>query len=193
MVHHAGRLVSRETGLPHVMDMRDPWSLVPGLPVSVASPAWFWLAGRYERSAVERAALVVANTDSLRSGMQRLYPTARGRIVAVLNGCDEEQMPSSPATRRFTIAYAGSIYIDRNPRIVFRAAARVVRELGLTADQFGFDFIGSVDSFGGVPLDVIAQEEGLAGYLRTRAVLPRRQSLAVLAQAPMLLRMHTAI
>jgi len=187
MVHQAGRLVSRETGLPHVMDMRDPWSLVPGLPVSVASPAWFWLAARYERSAVERAALVVANTEPLRVAMQRLYPTVRGRIIAVLNGCDEEQMPSVPATHRFTIAYAGSIYIDRNPRIVFRAAARVVRELGLTADQFGFDFIGSVDSFGGVPLDVIAQEEGLAGYLRTRAALPRREALAVLAQATMLL------
>src|SRR2546430_13483651 len=187
MVHQAGRLVSRETGLPHVMDMRDPWSLVPGLPVAVASPAWFWLAARYERSAVERAALVVANTDPLRIAMQRLYPTARGRIVTVLNGCDEEQMPSSPATRRFTIAYAGSIYIDRNPRIVFRAAARVVRELGLTADQFGLDFIGSVDSFSDVPLDVIAQEEGLAGYVRTRAALPRRQALALLAQATMLL------
>ena len=44
-----------------------------------------------------------------------------------------------------------------------------------------------MDSFGDVPLDVIAQEEGLAGYVRTRAALPRRQALALLAQATMLL------
>ena len=187
MVHQAGRLVSRRTGLPHVMDMRDPWSLVPGVPVGWASPVWPWLAARYERSAVERAALVVTNTEPLRVAMQALYPNARSRIITAMNGCDEEQIPAAPAARRFTIAYAGSIYIDRNPRMVFRAAARVVRELELTPDQFGFDFLGYVHSFGDVPLDVIAREEGLGGYVRTRAAVPRREALALLARASMLL------
>lgn len=196
MVHQAGRLVSARTGLPLVIDMRDPWSLAPSVDGSRASPAWFWLAERYERSAVEQAALVVTNTEPFRSAMQELYPGARGRIVTVLNGCDEDELPrppaaptgaAGPAARRFTIAYAGSIYIDRNPRAVFRAAARVVRDLGLTPAQFGFDFIGFAASFGGVPLDVIAREEGVAGYVTTRPVVPRREALALLAQAAMLL------
>jgi hypothetical protein len=187
MVHQAGRLVSRRTGLAHIIDMRDPWSLVPALPTPIASPVWLWLAARYERSAVERAALVVTNTEPFRSAMQALYPGARGRIVTVMNGCDEEQVSSASSARRFTIAYAGSIYIDRNPRLIFRAAAQVVRDLKLTPEQFGFDFVGHVDQFAGVPLAVIAQEEGLEGYVRTRAALPRQEVLAVLAQAPMLL------
>ena len=187
MVHLAGRLLSRRRGLPHVMDMRDPWFLSPALPVSVASPAWYWLVARYERNAVDHAALVVTNTEPFRIAMQARYPHARSRIISVLNGCDEEQMPSAPAARRFTIAYAGSIYIDRNPRMVFRAAARVVGELRLTPDQFGFDFIGNVDSFSGVPLDVIVREEGLEGYVRMRAIVPRREALASLAEAAMLL------
>ena len=187
MVHQAGRLVSRRTGSPHVMDMRDPWSLRATAAVSQASPAWFWLARRYERTAVARAALVVTNTEPLRIAMQALYPNARSRVITVLNGCDEESMPSSPAGRRFTIAYAGSIYLDRNPSMVFRAAARVVRELQLTPEQFGFEFVGGVDGFGGVPLEVMARDEGLAGYVRTQAALPRREALALLAQAAMLL------
>jgi len=169
------------------MDMRDPWSLRVSAAASNASPAWFWLAGRHERRAVERAALVVTTTEPLRIAMQALYPDARSRVITVLNGYDEEPMPSMPAAPRFTIAYAGSIYIDRNPSMVFRAAARVVRELSLTPDQFGFEFIGSVENFGGVPLDVMAREEGLAGYVRTQATLPRREALALLAQCTMLL------
>lgn len=186
MVHQVGRLVSRRTGSPHVMDMRDPWSLRATAAASQASPAWFWLARRYERAAVERAALVVTNTDPLRAAMQALYPNAQRRIVTVLNGCDDGSIRGGHTTR-FTIAYAGSIYLDRNPTMVFRAAARVVRELRLSPAQFGFEFVGSVDGFGGVPLDVMARDEGVAEYVRTRTALPRRDALAVLADAAMLL------
>lgn len=186
MVHQAGRLVSRRTGSPHVIDMRDPWSLRATAAASQASPAWFWLARRHERAAVERAALVVTNTDPLRTAMQALYPHARSRIITVLNGCDEESIRGGHSTR-FTIAYAGSIYLDRNPTMVFRAAARVIRELRLSPQQLGFEFIGSVDGFGGVPLQVMARDEGVADYVRTRPTLPRRDALAILAEAVMLL------
>src|SRR4051812_48912286 len=40
MTHEAGRRVARETGLPFIMDMRDPWSLAERLEEDVASPVW---------------------------------------------------------------------------------------------------------------------------------------------------------
>ncbi len=187
MVHLAGRFVSRRTGLPLVMDMRDPWSLNPAVPESLANPLWFWLAARHERSAVRHAALVITNTAPFRIAMQAVYPRAHNRIITVLNGCDEEPIPPAPVGRRFTIAYAGSIYLDRNPRLVFRAAARVVRELELTPEQLGFDFLGYVEGFGGVPLGVMAREEGVGDYVRTYATRPRREAMTFLAQAAMLL------
>lgn len=186
MVHLAGRLVSRRTGLPHVMDMRDPWSLNPALPVSQASPLWLWLAARYERSAVERAALVVTNTEPFRVAMQALYPSLSSRIIAVMNGCEDEPIASAPAARRFIIAYAGSIYIDRDPRTVFRAAGRVVRELRLAPDRLGIEFMGHADSFGGVSIGTIAREEGLEGYVSTLPPGPRVEAMKFLAQATML-------
>ena len=85
------------------------------------------------------------------------------------------------------IAYAGSIYLDRDPRLVFRAAADVVRELGLTPEQFGFEFIGSTGSYRGTTLEDIAAQEGLSGYVRTGPQRRRAKAMAFMAQASMLL------
>jgi len=105
-----------------------------------------------------------------------------------MNGTDEEVVPPAAAeARSFRVVFGGSIYIDRNPRMVLRAAARVVRQLALEPDRFGLDFIGNADSFGGVPLSCMAQEEGLGAYVRTHRPLPRREAMEFLAQAQMLL------
>src|SRR3989442_673661 len=63
MAHEAGRRVALATGVPLVMDLRDPWSLVQRLPEAIASPVWLALAARYERQTMAPAALVVTNTQ----------------------------------------------------------------------------------------------------------------------------------
>src|SRR5439155_174591 len=53
LVHEVGWRLKRRTGLPFVMDMRDPWSLTPRLPEHLASPLWFQVARRRERRVVQ--------------------------------------------------------------------------------------------------------------------------------------------
>jgi hypothetical protein len=77
------------------------------------------------------------NTDASRDAMLARYPDARDKIFTVRNGCDDEPLPSPKRDSRFTIRFAGEIYIDRDPRILFRASARAVRELQLTPREFG--------------------------------------------------------
>jgi len=186
MAHEAARLVARRTDLPFVMDMRDPWTLVQRLPEGIASPVWFAFATYYERRAVAEASLIVANTDPLRNVMRGVYRSAANRIIAVPNGCDEETVPASRHGRRFLVAYAGSIYLDRDPRPLFRAAAQVVIERGLSPSEFGIEFMGDVRTFDGVPIEQIAREEGMEAFVRTHPPRPRAEALAFLAQATML-------
>ena len=186
MAHDGARRVSLATGLPLVIDLRDPWSLVQRVPEHIASPVWFRLAAWRERQAVQRAALTVTNTPALCLSMQRLYPRARDRVITVLNGYDDDPVPPARHGRRFTIAYAGAVYLDRDPRPLFRAAARLVRERGLTPETFGVEFMGEVGRFDGLPLEAVAAAEGLPGFVHIRPAGPRRAALEFLAAAPLL-------
>jgi hypothetical protein len=189
LMHETGRLVAAAQGIPHVMDMRDPWSILPDIDKRYASPIWFAVADRYEARAVRTASLVVMNTEPARDGMRARYPEAADRIIAVLNGWDVDPMPPSHHGDRFLIAYAGSIYMNRDPRLTFRAASRVIRELSLTPDQFKFAFLGH----GGDYAERVAREEGVSEFVEVHAAMPRAKAMEFLAGAAMLLNLPQEI
>ncbi len=187
MAHEAARRVARKKGLALVMDLRDPWSLVQRLSEDIASPIGFALAARYEQRAVAKAALVVMNTEPARSAMQAAYPEAAGRVITVMNGYDEETVPRSRHGSRFTIAYAGTIYLDRDPRPLFRAVAEVVRRLGLGPEELGIELMGKAQGYNGMPVEAIAREAGIEPFVRTRPPRPRHELMEFLADATVLL------
>jgi hypothetical protein len=186
MVHEAGRLVSLASGVPFVMDMRDPWSLVERLPGELASPLWLRLAAFHERRAVARAALLVANTEPLRRAMCDRYPDARSRTITVMNGCDTDAVPATRHGECFVLVYAGDIYLDRDPRLLFRAAAQTIREFALEPVDFRIEFIGEVERYGSTLVSEIAREEGVERFVTLASKRPRRQALEFLARATML-------
>src|SRR5258705_6329869 len=118
--------------------------------------------------------------------MRQANPEVTDRIIAVTNGFDDDPVPPSQRDRRFTIAYAGSVYLDRDPRELFRGAARIIDELHLTPDELGIEFMGWVESYDGVPLQVIAREEGVGDFVRLRPPGSRAEALEFLARANML-------
>jgi glycosyltransferase involved in cell wall biosynthesis len=189
MVHEAARQIARATRIPLIIDLRDPWSAVEQVAEDHASPIWYSVARRFERRAVRDAGLIIMNTEMARDDMRARYPSAARRIVAVANGSDDEPVPPIAPSSRFTIRFAGSIYLDRDPRLVFRASARVVRRLGLTPADFGVEFIGHVDDYGGTSVRTMASEEGLGGFVEVGGPRPRAAAMEFLAGATMLLNL----
>lgn len=186
MTHEAGRILSLEYGLPFVMDMRDPWSLTERLPERWASPLWFDITARYERAMVQQAALVVANTDPARETLANAYPEARERVIAVMNGADDEPITPSRQGGRFTICYAGTVYDYSDPHSLFQAAARVVDGLRLTPAEFGMEFIGNFDDASEQLLRDLAGAEGVGEYVSVGPARPHAQALEFMAGATML-------
>ena len=185
--HEAARRLAKRSRIPFIMDLRDPWSLERRIAETIATPAWFHLARHYESRAVREASLVVVNAEPVERAMSSRYPWAADRILTVTNGFDEEPIPASRHGGRFTIAYAGGIYLDRDPRPLFQAAARTIAVLGLTPDDFVIELVGNVDDYGGVPIARMAEQEGIAPYVRTGPLRPRQEALELMSRATMLL------
>jgi len=188
MAHEAGRLLSERSGIPLVADFRDPWSQVERL--DDVGVVWYRLAKMYERRVMARAKMIVANTDLAAQRIRRAYPEHGERIVTVMNGYDDEApVPEVARGPKFRVAFAGSIYADRSPRTTFQAAARVVRELGLTPSDFSIEFMGPVWRMEGLPLEDLARESGIADYVQVHPPRDRNAAHEFLASAAMLLNL----
>ena len=184
--HAAAQSISRAIGVPYVLDLRDPWSHTQRLPESLASPVFVALASRDERRCLKDAALVVANTSALQDALATVHPGLHDRLIAVRNGCDDDPIPASRPSREFVIRFAGTVYFERDPRMLFRGAARAIRQLGVAASELRIEFVGVFDSAGGLPISAIAREEGIAEFVSVGPPRPHREALEFFGGATML-------
>jgi glycosyltransferase involved in cell wall biosynthesis len=188
--HDVARRVARGAGLPFVMDLRDAWSQLQRLPEDTSSPVLLAITSACERRAIANAGLVVANTEPLRNLLRQTYPRAATRIIAVPNGYDEEEAPP-PQDRSapFMIAYAGTIYLDRDPGPLFRGAARAIATLGLTPADLSIQFMGNVHEFNGTSVAQLARDAGIGDFVQLHPPRSRSEALDFLASASMLVQL----
>ena len=187
MVHEAGRLLSVSTRVPHVVDMRDPWSLAQRLRESIASPLWIRWARKFESRALANATLVTMNTQAAAGAMRAAYPVHADKIDVVRNGADDEPLPPHRHDATFRLRFAGSIYLDRDPRIVFRAARRMITALKLTPEQFVIELFGDANRYAGTLTTQIAEEEDVASHVYIGGRMHRQETMEFLAGGTMLL------
>lgn len=183
--HESARRVASHARLPFVMDMRDPWSDESAIPEEFASDVWRRETQTRERDCVSSAHMVVVTSKAHEDLQVGKYPALRGRIATVMNGADSDPLPAPAVGEKFVIAFTGMIYLGRNPRPLFRAAARVAQATGASPNDFSVEFMGD-DSCDGVPLTSIAAEEGLGAYFHSHGFRPRREALELLARASLL-------
>jgi len=120
-----GRLAARASGLPLVMDMRDPWVCWSEYRSTCKSG---WLAFASD----SRAAPSLTLRSSRRTLSHSDAPCVigirtRGAYHAVMNGCDEDAVPPRIMAAASSSDTLVRIYLDRDPRPLFHAAARVVQ------------------------------------------------------------------
>ena len=121
--------------------------------------------------------------------MQRsspLHPDADAKTITVMNGSDDDELPPHRDGMRFVIRYAGTIYLDRDPQTLFRAAAKVIESEKLEPAQFGIDILGRFADEERVPVLGMAAKEGISAYVSVEPPRPHREALQFLAGATML-------
>lgn len=107
-----GYLVSRVTGIPLIIDLRDPWTMDPysPSPTIIHRKINNWLENR----AIEHASKTIVISDSMRKHYCYIQKNFQeDKFVVITNGFDEEEM-SDPEPLElnsgFTLLYSGSLY-----------------------------------------------------------------------------------
>lgn len=188
--HVVGLTVAVLTRRPLVADFRDPWVDNPAKPAFVRT-RWSDRADlAMERMVVRRAAAVVCTTHALRQEMAaRHRGVPDSRFVVVSNGFDPRELTEIPSAVRtnqdeVVMAYAGTLYGERDPRPLFRAAS-AVRANG--ARPFRIIFMGQCDRATGLPVAQMVRDYDLEDCVELTGQLPRSECLKRLSEADILL------
>lgn len=165
----AGMLLKKATGVPLVLDFRDPWTSNPGF--SRRARLFRGISRRLEAMVVRRCDGIVANTDPLRENFLKKYPfLKRERIVTLTNGF-EEYLPQAarPAGQPFTIVHTGELYLSRNPVPLLQAVKTVVESGVGKVDELRLQLVGGIDDSSG-KVGALLQSDTLKKVV---TVLPR--------------------
>jgi hypothetical protein len=184
--HTAGRYIATRTGIPFVMDLRDPWSTRNVLSSYFATPAWLKWSRAQEARAIAAAGLVLTNTDNLREEMANAFPEAEDRLLTVMNGYDEDPLPPTAYPARFTISYLGAIYSGRDPRPLFGGVAAAARDLGLTPQDLEIQLVGNVETYRRIPVRDLVAAEGVDDFVHLRPRVSRAEAMQIMARSHIL-------
>ncbi len=131
------------SGIPMVLDFRDPWVSNPNM--SLKTPLSRWIQKAMESRCVNAASFVIANTEELRQNFMTRYSNIDpGRFVTVTNGFEDMPSESHGSTEQFTLVHAGALYQSRNPLNFLRALVELVREGTIPARTFRVQLVGGV-------------------------------------------------
>ena len=188
--HLVGLALGVMSGARWVMELRDPWADNDQKPWWVRARPTDALDARLERHCLERADLVVAVSDGIRTRLVSRLPTLdRTKLLLVRNGI--ERLRTSAASARppgpVRIAYVGTFYHSRDPRPFLRALAAVCRAHGLGPDRIRVDFIGACRSIGGLSVQHEIDALGLTSIVKIQDWLPHAAANALIDEADVLL------
>jgi glycosyltransferase involved in cell wall biosynthesis len=138
----AGTRTGRKLGIPHIADLRDPWTAhtamaLPDRRVELA------LLRRLERWVVNSAAAVTSTGATVARLLASQYPGTGSKIHVILNGFDGEIVkPAISTGRRLSILFAGELYAKRNPFPLLTALETLLSRPDVDAARIKLTFMG---------------------------------------------------
>lgn len=141
----AGMLLKKTTGVPLVLDFRDPWTSNP----SFKRRGRFFQAidCRLEKLVVNAADGIIANTPTLRDDFLSKFPEVReNQVITITNGF-EEYLPlaKQPPDQPLTITHTGALYFSRNPAPLLEAVKQLIENGQIASDEIRLNFIGGIE------------------------------------------------
>jgi glycosyltransferase involved in cell wall biosynthesis len=147
-----GWLVSKISGLPLVVDLRDLWVDNPGRLINgrIKRKMDAWL----EELCLASAAAIITTTRTGADLLRRKYRKKIDLIYTIYNGYDEKDFANYPrsvqvkeSSETLTISHVGSLYGDRNPVPFLLGLSTFLKRKSDERINLKVRFVGKVSSF----------------------------------------------
>lgn len=175
------------SGLPWVIDMRDPW--LENTLLIKPSSFHIKLIKYFQNIFFEAANAVISNTWSTRDRMLMNHKTlSRDKFFIVTNGFDPEDFVSLPKMRfeQFTIAHVGSIYGIRSSVAILRAISALVKKFPWVRTRLRFVQVGYLDHLNQKKFDESVRDNQLQDVVENRGFCSHAQAITLMQRANLL-------
>ncbi len=140
-LHLIGKGLKEKLGIKWLADFRDPWTTIgyhKDLKLSASAEA--------KHKSLENKVLNIADAILVTSPTtKKEFELLTNKPISVItNGYDVEKIGKQPLDEKFTIAHIGSFLSERNPRILWKALAELIKENKEFKAAFRLKLIGAV-------------------------------------------------
>lgn len=180
-----GALLKQETGLPLILDYRDPWT--SNQFIKYPTKHHYKLERRIEAWALKKADSVLTVGQDCRESILKTFPFIDpNKIHVIYNGFDPEDLYGLTPWKfnKFTILHAGSIYGQRVQVLQeFLKGCAKLQESRIFDNDFQIVFVGNLASDAKRLID----ESNLSKKVLCLGLKPRKETLQLMLGADILL------
>jgi hypothetical protein len=144
-----GMLTARRLRVPHIVDLRDPWTdTVADLrPTSLIELAF---ARKIEGWVMRSAAAITSTGARVAHLLIQRQPELAPKTRVVRNGYDDAVRPLAPETGgRLAILFAGELYLNRDPFPLLECLERLLSRTDVDASRVRVTFMGRKTEYAG--------------------------------------------
>lgn len=144
-----GALTARRLGVPHLVDLRDPWTdmmeqLHPNRRFELA------IERKIEGWVMRSAAAITSTGNRVIQLLIRRQPELRPKTFVVRNGYDEAVRHIAPGSGgRLSILFAGELYLNRDPFPLLLALERLLSRPEVDSSRVRMTFMGRKTEYAG--------------------------------------------
>lgn len=142
-----GTLASRRLRVPHIVDLRDPWTdaIANQHPTRLIELS---LSRKIERWVMSSAAAITSTGKRVANLLIERQSELAPKTYVVRNGYDGAiRHPTSDTGGRLAILFAGELYFNRDPLPLLRALERLVSRPDVDASRVSVTFMGRITEY----------------------------------------------
>jgi glycosyltransferase involved in cell wall biosynthesis len=185
--HLVGRNLKRKTGIRWIADFRDPWTQNMHRSGIAWREAW---EERMERSVMAEADAITTVTYGFAENFKKKFGKEIQRIEVIHNGFDPNDyrdIVQPPDDGKFTLAYPGIFYKERNPRLLLETVAELIAEKKVEREKIVLRFAGVFDYPGySDNIDCVHRLQ-LEDIVDIKGNLPHKEALKMMKGADVLM------